>query len=61
MAGDDEPAVLGQLHWCWLFENVVKILADLRQVSLENWILLFDLLSLAFLLVVFQHAVENLS
>ena len=61
MAGNDKSAVFGQLHWCWLFEDVVKILADLRQVSLGNWILVFDLLFQAFLLVVFQHTVENLS
>ena len=62
MAGNDEPEVFGQLHWCWLFEDVVKILADLRQVSLGNWILALDRLFQAFLRMVFQqHAVEYLS
>ena len=63
MAGNDERTVFGQLHWCWLFEfeDVVKLLADLCQVSLGNWIPVLDLLFQAFLLVVFQHGVENLS
>ena len=59
MARYNEPAILGNLRWSWVFENIVKIRTHFRQILTGDRVLVLRLPLQAHLLVTLQNAVEN--
>ena len=59
MSRYNEPAILGNLRWSWVFENIVKIRTHFRQILTGDRVLVLRLPLQTHLLVTLQNAVEN--